>query len=414
MKSKKIIPVVAVVLAGLALGMFIMRADKTSMGQNSGQESKGKPDGHGHDESKKSGEDHAAEESGKKIELSADAAAGAGIEIKTAGPGQMKTVLELPGEIGLNRNKVAHIVPRLSGVVTQVEKNLGDPVKKGEVIAVLESRELADTKSGYLASIKRVELARSTFEREERLFQKKISPEQDFLVARQGLAEAEIGLQTSRQKLLALGLSEADLKRLAESPGGAFTRYEIRAPFDGVVIEKRIAVGEAIKEDADIFVVADLSIVWGEITVYANDLNAVRTGQRVNVRSKTLGLEATGKVSYIGPLVGEQTRSAQARVDIPNPKRLWRPGLFVTVEVVQDEAPVPVAVPADAIQTVEDRSVVFVQDGEHFEPRNIRVGRSNGRWVEVAEGLSPGEKYVSRNSFVLKSEMGKEGAAHEH
>ncbi|WDT77803.1 MAG: efflux RND transporter periplasmic adaptor subunit (plasmid) [Candidatus Manganitrophus sp.] len=97
-----------------------------------------------------------------------------------------------------------------------------------------------------------------------------------------------------------------------------------------------------MKEDADIFVIADLSTVWGEITVYAKDLRAVRLGQTVTVRSKELGVEATGKISFIGPLVGEQSRAASAHVDIPNPKGLWRPGLFVTVELVQEEIPTQV------------------------------------------------------------------------
>ena len=142
-----------------------------------------------------------------RVELTHEAVQSAGIVVETAGLVQMKTIIELPGEIELNADKVVHVVPRLSGVVTAVYKNPGDTVNHGEVIAVLDSRELAELKSAYIASIKRVELARATFDRKERLWKEKISSEKDYLASRQALAEEEINLQTS-QKLLALGLTQ--------------------------------------------------------------------------------------------------------------------------------------------------------------------------------------------------------------
>ncbi len=349
-----------------------------------------------------------------RVELTSEAVESAGIVVEKAGPVKMKILLELPGEVGFNADKVAHVVPRLSGVVTEVRKGLGETVRKGEMIAVLESRELADAKSEYLASIQRVELARATFEREERLWKQKISAERDYLEARQAFAEAQIKRQSAEQKLHALGFSDEHLARLPDQPDVAFTRYEIRAPFHGTVIEKHIAIGEAVQEDADIFVIADLSTVWVGVTVYAKDLDVVRVGQAATVKSKAPSLKAEGALEYLGPLVGEQTRSAKARVVIPNPDGQWRPGLFVTVELVQEEAEVPVAVSVEAIQTLRDWSVVFVQIGNQFEARPLELGRNDGQWVEVLAGLSPGDRYAARNSFVLKAELGKAGASHDH
>jgi membrane fusion protein, heavy metal efflux system len=349
-----------------------------------------------------------------RVELTPKAVQSAGIVIETAGIVQMKTFLDLPGEIGLNIDRVVHVVPRLSGVVTEVYKNLGDTVRHGEVIAVLESRELAELKSAYIASLKRLELARSTFDRKERLWREKISSEKDYLASRQALAEEEINLQVTTQKLLALGLSQTDLNSIPEMTGRGLTRYELKAQFDGTVIKKNIAVGEAIKEDADIFAIADLCTVWVEVTIYAKDLNVVKVGQNVTVRSKVLGLEADGVLEYLGPLVGEQTRTARGRVVVQNPEGRWRPGLFVTIEIVQEEVSVPVAVSVDAIQTYRDWSVVFVQYGDLFEVRPLELGRNDGKWVEVLHGLLPGERYVARNSFILKADLGKAGATHEH
>ncbi|MGH8725706.1 MAG: efflux RND transporter periplasmic adaptor subunit, partial [Burkholderiales bacterium] len=296
-------------------------------------------------------------------------------------------------------------------VVVQSAKNLGDRVKKGELLAVLESRTLADLKSEHLATRTRLELARGTFEREQRLWEEKISAQQDYLASRQALAEAEIAHRNAEQKLLALGLTHAALMR-----GGAdgLTRYEIRALIDGVVTEKHLAIGEAVKEDASIFTIADLSTVWAEMTIYPKDLSRVKLGQKVTVRASALNAEVDGRVSYVGSLIGEQTRSAKARVTLLNPERSWRPGLFVTVDLVQDETEVPVAVSVQAIQTYRDWKVVFGRFGELFEARPVELGRSDGKWVEVVNGLAPGTLYAATNSFVLKADLGKSGATHDH
>ena len=335
----------------------------------------------------------------------------AGIKVMNAAPARMRSILQLQGEIQFNRDRVAHVVPRLAGVVARSAKNLGDPVMKGELLAVLESQELADLKSQHLATRKRLELARSTHEREQRLWEDRISAEQDYLAARNALAEAEIAHRAIEQKLLALGLSHEQLMR---GGGSALIRFEIRAPIDGLVIEKHAAAGEAVKEDASIFTIADLSTVWAEMTVYPKDLNVVKVGQKATVRATALNAEAQGRIAYVGSLVGEQTRSAKARVTLANPERAWRPGLFVSVDLVQDETEVAVAVPVDAVQAYRGGSIVFARYGDLFEARPVELGRSDAKQVEIRKGLAPGTGYAASNSFVLKADLGKAGASHDH
>lgn len=346
-----------------------------------------------------------------RVRMDDQTAAKAGIEVRAAGPAKIRSTLELQGEIQINRDRMAHVVPQLAGVVVQSAKNLGDQVKKGEVLAVIRSKALADMRSEHMAAQTRLELAKSTHDREKQLWEEKISAQQDYLAARNALAEAEIAHRAVEQKLLALGLTHAAAQR-----GGTdtLTRYEIRAPIDGVVIEKHVAAGEAVKEDATIFAIADLSNVWAEMNVYPKDLNLVRLGQNVTVRASSLNAQAEGRVSYVGSLVGEQTRSAKARVTLPNPDRTWRPGMFVTVEVVQEETEVALAVPVGAIQTYRDWKVVFGRFGDVFEARPVELGRSDGKQVEVVKGLEPGMRYAASNTFVLKADLGKAGASHDH
>ncbi len=349
-----------------------------------------------------------------KVKLGPDQVNSAGIVIGAVGPREMVTTLELPGEVKMDETRSAHVVPRLQGVVTDVLKREGDRVRRGELMAVLNSRELADAKSAYLAASHRVEFTRVTLEREEALWKKKISAEQDYLEAKRAFDEAELSRELAAQKLIVLGVPSGALSGLASAPAENLARYEIRSPLDGTVIARHVTIGESVTAEDRIFDVADLSSVWVDITVYATDLAAVHDGQEATVQSSDLGRQVSGRVSYVGPLVGQDTRAATARIVLPNSDGRWRPGLFVTVRLVREATTVPLAVSAGAIQTFRDWQVVFVRYGDWFEARPLKLGRSDGKWVEVLKGLSPGEQYAAVNSFALKAEIGKLGATHDH
>jgi cobalt-zinc-cadmium efflux system membrane fusion protein len=344
-----------------------------------------------------------------KIELSDRQIAEMGITTQTAGAASINTVATLPGEIRLNEDKTSHVVPRLAGVVETISANLGDQVRKGQVLAVIASTELSEQRSELLSAQKRLELARTTFVREKHLWEAKISAEQDFLAARQVMNEAEIVVRNAQQKLKALG---ADPKVSADAD--TLNRYEIRAPFDGMVVEKHVALGEAVKEDASIFTISDLSSVWAEIIVSAKDLNVVQVGKKVLIKAMALDSVASGTVSYVGSLLGEQTRTAMAHVTLANPRMAWRPGLFITVEIVVDEMKVPVAVSSDAIQTINGKPAIFIRVPGGFIAQHVTTGLSDGSVTEIITGLKSGTEYAANGSFVIKSEHSKAGASHEH
>ncbi len=349
-----------------------------------------------------------------KVRLGADQVKSAGIVIKTVGSRLMVTTLDLPGEIKTDETRLAHVVPLLGGVVTGVFKKEGDQVRKGELMAVLNTRELADAKSAYIAAAQRVEFARVTLQREESLWKKKISAEQDYLEARRSFDEAALAARLAAQSLVVLGIPPGALRGLASAPAASMSRHEIRAPLSGEVIARNVTIGEAVTAEEDIFTVADLSSVWVDVTVNTKDIGAVRAGQEATVRSSDLGSEVTGRVSFIGPVVGQETRAATARIVLPNPGRRWRPGLFVTVRLVREATLVQQAVSVDAIQKFRDWHVVFFRFGDWFEARPVELGRSDGEWVEVVKGLSPGDQYAAENSFAVKAEIGKLGATHDH
>lgn len=362
-------------------------------------------------------DEHAHGEGAEKITLDAAQVKAAGIVLAAAAPAKISVVTSLPGEIRFNEDRTAHVVPKLAGVVMEVHADLGQSVKQGQVLAVIASSGLSDQRSELLSAQRRLALASTTLEREKRLWQDKISAEQDYLQAQQAMSEAEIAVQNARQKLNAIGAGAGS----GTGSGKNLSRLELRAPFSGVVMEKHLAQGEAVKEDAIVFTLSDLSTVWAEIAVPPRDLNLMRVGETVTVKATAFAAQAQGKIIYVGELLGEQTRTAKARVALANPDRAWRPGLFITVDVLSgsasnnaNAADAAVAVAADAVQMIEEKPVVFVEVAGGFQAQPVKLGRSDGKMTEVLAGLKPGARYVSAGSFVLKAELGKDSAEHTH
>lgn len=339
------------------------------------------------------------------IELSAEQISAAGIQLAEAKPQSIDLGLPFPGEVRFDEDRTAHVVPRVPGVVETVSVNLGQTVKKGQLLAVIASQQISDQRSEQAAAQRRLTLARTTYEREKKLWQDKISAEQDFLQARQALQEAEIAVSNARQKISVLSGSVV-------ATGG--NRYELRAPFDGVVVEKHLTPGEVVDETTPAFTLSDLSQVWVTFGVSPKDLSKVQVGKAVTVSAAELNAEVVGSVAYVGSLLGEQTRTATVRVTLENPQGSWRPGLFVTALVATESRQVKVAVPETAIQTVEDKPTVFVRTDDGFAARAVELGSRAAGHVEITQGLEPGVQVASSGSFVLKSELGKASAEHSH
>jgi len=414
MKKKTIFVVLVPLVVILSAGIFYRGFGKPFLASANKGESctdqceheipaAGKPDHDGAEEGH-AGHNHGEE---KVVVLTEAQCETFGVETGKAGPGKIEMFLTLPGEVTVNADRVAHIVPRVPGVVREVQKNLGDRVKKGEVLAVLESRELADAKAGFLAARERAGLAQANFIREEQLWKKKISAEQEYLQARQSLAEAKIEVRSAEQKLHALGLSDAVLGKLPEQADARLTRYELVVPFDATIIEKHMTLGEAVKDDSEVFTIADLSSVWVTFNIHQKDLPMVHSGQPVIISGGHGIAEAQGNIAYLGPIIGEQTRTTPVRVVLANPKGDWRPGLFVTGRVLVESVNVPILVPKEAVIMIEGKPVVFVKDEDGFEPKSVVVGRSNDQWTEIVSGLSAGQSYAAKGAYTLKLELNK-------
>ncbi len=336
------------------------------------------------------------------------------IQLDSVKGGEINIEKRVTGEVIFNENNVTHVTPLISGKVKKVYKNLGDKVKKGETIALIESKELAELKSQYLSMKERKKLMISTFEREERLWKKRITSEKSYLLAKNNLSEAEIQLNMFKNKLLAVGISTYQINNIKS--GKSLGNYIIKAPIDGQIIQKHISIGEYIKDETDIFTVANLSTVWVNITLYQNDLALVRLNQTIRIKNSNNNEVIEGKIDYLTPFIDEKTRTATARVIINNENGKWFPGMFIVGYIKIKSLYADIIVDKRAIQKLEGNTVVFTKDNDGFEPTVITLGKSDSKNIQVLSGLKKGMIYVKKNSFSIKSELqkGSFGEGHSH
>ena len=389
--------VIAIMLAiAIFVAAIVLARDRTPSG---GAE-------HGHlEEQEHAGEHGAQGHDDDGVIRFTDAQVGvAGITLATAGPVHLDTFIRMPGQIALNEDRTAHVTPRAAGAVSEVNATLGEKVKKDQVLASVASAEVAGQRGALAAAERRLDYARKIHASETMLWEEQISPRQDLLHAEQELREAQIAVHSARQQLQALGAVEA----------GSSNLLRIRAPFDGVIVEKHITLGEVVGADTRVFTLTDLSTVWADVVVPARDLEIVRVGTDAVIRSIASNTTAPGKVSYVSSLVGEESRSAKARVVLDNPGAAWRPGLAVNIDIVTGSSDVPVAVAREAIQTADGHQVVYKRVKEGFVAQPVATGRSDGRFVEITAGLDAGDAYAGAGSFAVKAEQGKGEGDHGH
>ncbi len=354
------------------------------------------------------------------IELTERDIADAGIEVAVAGRGSIRKSSTHYGEIVINQERLAHLSPPVAGVVRTVNAELGDYVQQGELIAVIASRELADAKTEYINASAGLQLAEEIFQNQQQLFEGGFLSEQGFLTERQAYTTAQADFNSARQTLGALGVSGYQMSNLSSSAAsGELTRYEVRAPISGTIIEMHITPGENILPESDIVTVADLSRVWVSLNVPQNALAGIHSGQEMTVSHSHSEIPAAlTSVDYVASFVDSETRTAVVRGELDNSHGLWRPGLFVSAEVSSGLLEEPVVVNSDAVQFVQGENVVFVPEGHGFVSVPVTLGASDGVSVGITSGLHAGERYVSHGAFSLKAEIVTSGldshAGHGH
>jgi cobalt-zinc-cadmium efflux system membrane fusion protein len=340
------------------------------------------------------------------IRLSDDQIASAKIETAKVGPGVLKRQLTVPAAVKPDPDHLARVAAKVSGVIAQMRKRLGDEVATNETIAVIDSREVADAKSEYLAAMANFDLQSKLFQREKGLFEKKITAEQLFLKAKASFTEAKLKLDLARGKLAALDLSESEIAALSTQTIARLREKEIRAPLKGRVIERLVNLGQPVTGESQLYVLADLSELEAELAVPVASLASVQLGQPVTLKGAD-GRAFEGKVTVVNAMITPETRTGHVIASFKNPDFALHPGVLLNAEIAIEQSPVKVLVPRAAVQLIHNEPSVFVRVKDGFEKRAIETGEGDEASVEVTKGLSPGETVAIANSFLLKAEAGK-------
>lgn len=355
-------------------------------------------------------EGHEKEEPGVVI-LSEEKQKGAGIETVKISPESISVPISATAVIELNADRVSKISPMTSGRIVKLTASLSDRVKAGQPLAYFDSPELGQIWAEYLKAKGRVELTRKNLKREETLFEKKVSPEKDVLRARQELSEAEADLNLSRERFRLLGIDISQMELQRNGKGNDHPLIPISSALSGAVIEKNVSQGEVVGSEKALFTVADLSTLWVVIDIYEKDISRLKTGIGVKVSVTAFpDRDFRGRISYIGDVVDEKTRTVKARVTVDNSGGLLKPGMFATVSIdakgVTEKA---IALPEEAVLIDGIKRYVFVQiSPDKFKRNDITAGRTFGKRVEVTEGLKEGDNVAIKGVFILKSELKKE------
>ena len=266
--------------------------------------------------------------------IESGAAEAAGIRTEVAGSALIRESIPLTGKIVLNGNTTAKVNARFPGIVRDVKVDLGQSVRKGDTLAIVESND-------------------------------------------------------------------------------SLQNYQVLSPINGVILSRNTNVGD-VTGDHPLFIIANMSAVWAEFNVFPRDLARIHFGQTVRISTLEGGIETTGVISALLPILDAMTQTVVARVSIRNPLKLWRVGMTVQGQVTVSARKVHLAVKKSALQRFRDFTVAFAKVGETYEVRMLELGTQNEEWVEVLKGIKPGTPYVSQNSFLIKADLEKSGASHDH
>jgi cobalt-zinc-cadmium efflux system membrane fusion protein len=400
-KQKTAIALMCAVAALLAALMLWRRPSESQSAPDAHAQHK---DAHGHDDRHAEGGTAPAAAEEGTISMTAAQVAANGIAIDAARPASIGERLHLPAQVLVDGDRSVAVAAPAMGMVQSVLVAPGATVARGQGVVVLHSPDVAQWRADSAVAAQRLRLARTVLERERKLWEGGISARQDFDAADSAFREAQIAQQAARQRLAALNIG------VDERPSSAVT---VRAPLAGVVVERPAVAGMAADPGKPLLTIANLDQVWVEATVPADSLGQATVGMPATISATALAQEQKGSVAFVGPVLGEATRTAVARIVLPNPGLRLRPGMLADVDLMGRQSEAAVTVASDALQTIHERTVVFVRTQAGFAARTVTTGRSDGKRTEIVAGLATGTPHAVAGSYLLKAELGKGEVEHE-
>lgn len=333
----------------------------------------------------------------------------ADLQIATVSSAKIASQLTLPGELKLNTDQESHVSSPFAGRVETVHVTTGQQVKQGQILASLLIPQLVELQGNLTSARSRLALTQSSYEREKKLWQQGISAKQDYLQAENNWQLAKIEVNAAQQGLRAYGASTTDQSG----------RLTITAPTSGTVVAKDLTIGETILSSNQLFTIAKLDALWVEFSVPPILAGQLFPGMTLEVLTNTNQPAMSARLLTYTPSADSKTRNLIARARLENSARNLRPNMLVTVRMQGETQTAPIAVDSRALQTIKDKTVVFVETNingkRSYQAQPVILGSlSDNHLTAISQGLAVGMRYVTVGSFILKSELEKSEAGHDH
>jgi len=381
----------------------------------------------GHEHSEQAGHVHEAgenidpfQETGSLIPIEGEWEKLIGLETAEAKMMAIELVISVPGQIVPNQNQIAVVSPFIESSINCVFVNVGDRIKKGELLACLSSPEIGMQRAEYDKAKAEREIENQNYERKYKLHQENIIPDRSFQEAELNKKVAEVNYNYALKKLLALGIRADEIdnppSEHSEAVGSTIHLY---APIAGIVTFRDASIGQKVNNSMKMFEIINLEKVWLEADIFEKDLTKIKIGQKVKVRvSAYLEEVFIGKIFYIGSTLTQETKTIKILVEINNKLEKLKPGMFANTHIVIGEKRETLVIPKEAVLEDENLKVVFVKEKEGYHRHVINSGIESDEFVEVLSGLSVGDIIVTRGNYQLKSKLKMSGvdphAGHVH
>lgn len=331
-----------------------------------------------------------------------------GIETVGEAPSTEAATQMATGVVQANSYKETPVVSLVGGIVRSVSAELGQNVRRGQRVAVVFSNELSEAQTRYLAAVAALDEHHRHHLRTAKLVEIGAASRQELESATSQYRESESNVANIRQKLILLGMTPQRIDNL-KSTSQVSSEVAVPAPSSGTITTRTVNTGEVIEANTELMRVTDLSVIWVVGQVYEKNLTTVRVGSGANITSDAYpGQIFRGRVTYVDPKIDSATRTAQARIEMANPRQMFKIGMYVNVAfgaLGTAEKTMPV-VPKDAVQTIGNQQFVFVATDKpnEFIMRPVQLGAESNGFYPVIEGVNVGDRIVIQGSFLLRAE----------
>ena len=414
--SQKLLMVIAlVVTALLAVGLFIVgknkpvEKDEHGHGESEAHAEEGHEHQEGGEQAEKEGEHQENDDHADAIRLTAQQIAEQGVQLAKVELGAVTKSASYPAKLMVNTDRQAHVSPAFSGHVQSVSVELGQQVKKGQALATLLVPDLVDQQSNLQIAQSNLQLAKQDYERERQLWSQGISAKQDYQRAYNAYQQAQIQVQATKSRLSAFGASS-----------GSNGRYVLTAPISGVISKKDLVIGENVQLASQLFIIDQLDQLWLEFIAPSTEFSGISPNQQMEFKSLQTGNIFKAQIQSLNSEADAQTGRLQVRAKVLSNASELRPNLMVNVQLQQNGSTQALRVLKSAVQKIEGKDTIFIAK-EHdkkieFTPQVVVLGQisADGQWIEIQSGLTQGQQYAGQGSFLLKSELEKGEASHEH